>query len=461
MKSVGGRANYGEFMYKQVERTSVASRQASCALTVRLILLLLLGVAAAAGEGPTYSAAGPDDSFAIANLHKKLDAGHTAALQQFWKDIRKSGAPLIEAVPDEKGVSFVTFLWHGDDQTRNVVIFDGVAGFDAKDRMLRLEHSDVWYKTYWVRNDARFAYNIPPNDSLQSFDDVKGDEAMRNRLVMFRVDPLNPRHCPTTFGAYGTESSYVELPGAPPLLWNSSAQLAHKGRVDIRTIHSESLKEEKKLWIYTPADFAKQGAPYPLLVLLDGDRNVNWIPRILDTLIAEKRIPPILAVMTDDSVPTARRTELPCNPVFAAFLANELVPWARRNYHATTQPERTIVAGSSFGGLASVFAGFKHPDVFGNVISLSGSFWWKPDDEKKGEWLTSLAEASPKVDLRFYLEVGLMESYSMQIDANRHMRAVLAAKGYPLHYSEYNGGHSFLNWSGGMVNGLQLLLASQ
>ena len=50
-------------------------------------------------------------------------------------------------------------------------------------------------------------------------------------------------------------------------------------------------------------------------------------------------------------------------------------------------------------------------------------------------------------------------SYAMQIDDNRRMRKALVAKGYPLHYSEYDGGHAFLNWSGGMADGLQFLLA--
>jgi enterochelin esterase family protein len=185
-----------------------------------------------------------------------------------------------------------------------------------------------------------------------------------------------------------------------------------------------------------------------------------WIPKILDVLIAQGRIPPVIALMTDESVPSVRRNELPCNPQFADFLANELVPWTRRNYYATTQPERTVVAGSSFGGLASVFAGLKYPEVFGNVISLSGSFWWKPDGDKESEWLTKLVHATPKLPLRFYLEVGLMESYSMQIETNRRMRDALAAKGYPVGYSEYDGGHSFLNWSGGLANGLEYLIRS-
>jgi enterochelin esterase-like enzyme len=124
------------------------------------------------------------------------------------------------------------------------------------------------------------------------------------------------------------------------------------------------------------------------------------------------------------------------------------------------QPQRTIVAGSSYGGLASVFAGLAHPEVFGNVISLSGSFWWKPEGDTQTEWLKRRVNNSPKIPLRFYLEVGLMESYPMQIEANRDMAETLTAKGYPLHYSEYDGGHSFLNWSEAMARGLRYILGA-
>jgi enterochelin esterase family protein len=161
--------------------------------------------------------------------------------------------------------------------------------------------------------------------------------------------------------------------------------------------------------------------------------------------------------MTDESVPAERRVELPCNPQVADFLAKELVPWVRRNYDATTHPESTIVAGSSFGGLASVFAGLKYPGVFGNVTSLSGSFFWKPDGAQQGEWLIRQLQVAPKLPVRFYVEVGLMESDSMEVGPNRRMRDAMSAKAELVGYSEYDGGHSFLNWSGGMVNGLEHL----
>jgi enterochelin esterase family protein len=422
-------------------------------------LILLISAAAAFAQAPTYSPVGPEGSPRIAALREQIESGKAGAVDRFWNDVNQSGAPLIESIPGDPNNSLVTFVWHGDAETRNVVILDGVAGFDAKDRMTRLADSDVWFKTYKVRSDARFAYNLSPNDTLESFDDIKaGDnDAMQKRLAMFQIDPLNPRRCPTTFGPHTAESSFVELPDAPPLVWNAPAAVDTRGKIETASIQSDFLEVEKKLWVYTPRGFSKSGDRYPLLLLFDGDRNVMWIPRILDNLIAQKKIAPMVAVLIDDSDPTTRGIELPCDPAFADFLAKELVPWTQKNYHTTLDAARTIVAGSSYGGLAAVFAALRYPNVFGNVVSLSGSFWWKPKNETEPEWLTKQVAASAKLPLRFYLEVGLMEG-TPQIDQNRHMRDVLREKSYPVGYSEYDGGHAFLNWSGGMANGLLFLM---
>lgn len=425
-----------------------------------LLLILSVMLTAASAQMATAAPAGPQDSPAIARLQTQLRTGDTAALDRFWQTVHQHGAPLIEPAPGSPGFSLVTFLWHGNSQTRNVVLFDGVAGFDAKDQMLHLSGSDLWYKTYRVRNDARFSYNVSPNDPLTSINDVKGDDAMRRRLAMLQVDPLNPHRSPTTFGAYDAEASYVELPNAPPLLWNLPVPANRKGQVTVTSIRSTYLGTEKKLWVYTPPDFRPGGRRYPLLVAFDGDRNVDWIPKLLDVLIARHRIPPMVAVMTDESVPAQRRAELPCNPQFADFVAKELVPWVRSRYAATSQPANTIVAGSSFGGLASVFAALKHPEVFGNAISQSGSFFWKPAGAAQEEWLIQQVKASPKLPVRFDLQVGLMESDAMEVQPNRRMRDALAAKGELAGYSEYDGGHSFLNWTAGMAAPLQQMLHS-
>ena len=173
-----------------------------------------------------------------------------------------------------------------------------------------------------------------------------------------------------------------------------------------------------------------------------------------------------------------RWRELSCNSAYADFLAQEIVPWARANYHATDRPEQTIIGGTSLGGLQAAFVGLKHSEVFGNVLSQSGDFKWKPDGEKEWEWLNRQFAASPRLPLRFSFEAGLLEGtwwwrdlMSQQpnappanlidptlLAANRNLRDTLQSKGYSVHYTEFNGNHGFFNWRGTLASHLIALV---
>jgi enterochelin esterase family protein len=127
----------------------------------------------------------------------------------------------------------------------------------------------------------------------------------------------------------------------------------------------------------------------------------------------------------------------------------------------TTDPERTTVGGASFGGLAAAYVAFKHPELFGNVLSQSGSFWWRPEADPEYEWVTRQFVGSPKLPLRFYLQVGLLENLSTarpdsptNLIANRHFRDVLESKGYSVEFQEVNGGHDFFPWKASLPDGL-------
>lgn len=130
----------------------------------------------------------------------------------------------------------------------------------------------------------------------------------------------------------------------------------------------------------------------------------------------------------------------------------------------TTNPSHTAVSGVSFGGLAAAFVAFRHPEIFGNVICQSGSFWWKPDGEPEPEWLTRQFVAAPRLALRFHLEVGLFETGPTpgpapdMVSVSRHLRDVLKAKGYEVNYRECNCGHDSLNWRGMLPDALMTLL---
>jgi hypothetical protein len=128
-------------------------------------------------------------------------------------------------------------------------------------------------------------------------------------------------------------------PSASPRLSQLKAALKSPGReaaletfwADIRRGGAPLIEavpgEPNYSWV-TFLWFATRGERYPLLVVLDAGAYADYVPvpKILDTLIAEKRIQPIVAVLVGNA---ARAQELTCSPAYADFLATELVPWMR------------------------------------------------------------------------------------------------------------------------------------
>jgi len=142
-------------------------------------------------------------------------------------------------------------------------------------------------------------------------------------------------------------------------------------------------------------------------------------------------------------------------------VAQELIPWARKNLNIAAGAQHVIVSGSSFGALCSTYCAFIHPEAIGNVVSLSGSYWLNPDWQnnnhpffsKSGLLIDSFRE-SKRLPLRFYMEVGRFEGGSSMLGSNRELRDVLLLKGYTLTYKEFDGGHEPIRWRGTLADGL-------
>jgi enterochelin esterase-like enzyme len=245
-----------------------------------------------------------------------------------------------------------------------------------------------------------------------------------------------------------------------------------KGTLKEHKIQSKSLKDERAVTVYTPAGYDPKGEKYGLLVLFDGgfylDDEMIPGPTVLDNLIAKKKIQPLVVVFVKHGL-TARNKDLMCSDPFAAFVVNELVPWVRTEYRVSEEPARTIVGGLSLGGLMASYCGLRHPEVFGNVLSQSGSYWWYPggleqDDRElpvaEPGWLTREYLAAPRRDVRFYLETGRFEQGGGFVGAmaeKHRFRDVLKAKGYSVQYSEFTGGHEYVCWRGTFADGLMAL----
>jgi enterochelin esterase-like enzyme len=408
---------------------------------------------------------------AIEALRQQFARGERTT-EAFWKERAASGTPIVEPDKDPQR-QLVTFVWRGTPSTRNVVVVGSFGARPIADAaMTRLDDSDVWYLTLRLPASARFAYSLSPNDPL-TFDPPRAAQ----RMASVQSDPLNPNRwlCPAEASRYECQS-LVELPGAPPQPWLARRTGTPAGAVDKHRIKSELLKNERSVSVYTPPNYRADGRKYALLVLFDESAYLNAVPTpvILDNLIAAEKIPPTIAVLIANPSQETRSKELPPNPLFAEFLATELVPWVRAHYAATSDPSQTVVAGSSFGGIAATYAGLRHPELFGNVLCQSGSFWWAPDHAvgpnadaaTETGWLAKEFIKSPRLPLRFWLDAGVFEvdtngSGGAILEPSRHMRDVLLAKGYDVHYRQFASGHDYLNWRGTLAEGLLVLIGKE
>jgi enterochelin esterase family protein len=415
-----------------------------------LLVTLVAVLWAFSGQTPATPVSAADPTSArIAALQKRVEGGDAAAISEFWDAMKKEGTPIVEKVEGDPKNLIVTFVWRGGEDVRNVVVFAGLkANEPLRNRMNRLGQTDLWFKTYLIPSNARFSYLLSVNDSLKSLDEVEKAE-IGGRVGTFRLDPLNRR------GAVGSGSG-VELPDAPPQPWTTRQPDVPQGKLEPATIRSTILNNERRAWVYTPPGYNSTAKPFSFILMLDGPMYTLLIPSptILDNLLAKGEFPPAIAFILDNPTPTSRETEFACNDSFADFISKEAIPWLRSRYNVTSEPSQTYIVGVSFGGLAASFVALRHPEIFGNVISQSGSYWFAREGDREPGWLMRQFATGVKLPLKFHLDVGLMERGGTpgggpdMVAVNRHFRDVLRAKGYEVDYREYFGGHEPINWRG-------------
>lgn len=417
----------------------------------------------------------------IGALKRDIQNANTTALDAFWQQMHEEGTPLIEPIAGDDNHSLVTFIWRAGNATQQVILEGPVWWTNdfSKVRLRRLENTDLFYRTYRYRNDLRSTYSlvvdVPPpttqwdytDEALsqwQSFDAARQPDALnlRQRVASLGGDsPLATR-------------SVLELPDAPPQPWVERREGVARGQLYAHRFHSALLGNERPLWIYTPPGYSTSPSHSLLLAFGESSISLGRMDITLDNLLADGLIPPMVAVFVDTLDWDTYMRELCCHEPFADFLATELLPWVCENYDVTTDPTKVIVVGQSAGGAGATFVAFRHPELFGNVISHSGFYDWglgydrsKSWQEQtfEGNWLAKQYAAAAQLPIRFYLAVGLHESYgpwtSDELNSNRHLRDVLEAKGYEIHYDEFNGGHEFICWRGTFADGLLALVGTE
>ena len=409
----------------------------------------------------------------LRNLSEALERGEAEPLEFFWNEMKEHGTPLIEPIEGDAESSLVTFLWRETEPVTGIAMVGYITG-GRDNAMSRLLDTDVWYRSCVIANDVRATYQfLALSDSEQpaaapegSFSDYVRDPLNRKTYV-FVKDEEDP-------DGFELIRSVVEMPNVPPQPLNERKPGVPEGSIETHRLRSEILQNDRRVWVYTPAGYdPNRLEPYDVLVLFDGTGFVKMspLPAILDNLIASGAIPPLVAIMPCSISQANRFKELLLHEPFNGFLANELMPWAHGTCHLTDDPSRVVVSGASAGGLGAAYAAFEHPELFGNVLSLSGAFTFSPGMRTPGwkgehEWLTRRIATSETKPIRFYLSAGILETVSMLdlrgeptlLPSNRHLRTVLELKGYEHWLHVFPGGHDMISWQGVIPEGLKTLL---
>jgi enterochelin esterase family protein len=205
----------------------------------------------------------------------------------------------------------------------------------------------------------------------------------------------------------------------------------------------------RRVAVYVPVQY-KAAAAAPFIVGADGPDPLLFAA--LDNLIAEGRIPPMVAISigngSGDAQGSQRGLEYDTMSArYAEFVETEVLPLVEEKCQVklTDDPNGRATMGCSSGASCAFIMAWYRPDLYRRVLSYSGTFvnqQWPPSVETPhGAWEfhERLIPNTPAKPLRIWMEVSdgdLLNPNIMRdgmhdwVLANERMAAVLAAKGY-------------------------------
>jgi enterochelin esterase-like enzyme len=264
-------------------------------------------------------------------------------------------------------------------------------------------------------------------------------------------------------------ASFVEVPGDAPAFYD--ARPVPHGEVHIILYESEAMGVNRYMWVYTPPNYEKSNAKYPVYYLLhgNGENQTGWTMAgranlILDNLIAEgKALPMIVAMPHGHAVQSASvgpfaavsQQGPPGMGNFTLFtkdLLEQIIPTVEKNFRVYSDADHRAIGGLSMGAMQSIAIGLSHPEVFHYVLAYSGGFGamgqtpGPTDIETQSPWKELLANpADTKKRLRL-LFLGCGQQETGLLEPGRRLVKLFQEKGVNAHWADYPGGHVFSVW---------------
>lgn len=287
----------------------------------------------------------------------------------------------------------------------------------------------LFYRSFVVPPDARLDYQLIING-------------------VYKLDPQNPYVTPSGFGPH----SEVRMPKFKPSPYlRVRNEIAH-GMIDslapLMSIPSplrRYLPSTRPIKVYRPHGYDGL-RDLPSVYIHDGFEAIDFahVPTIIDNLIAEKKIPPIIAVFIP---PVDRQHEYSGNKSgqYVKMVCDDIVPLIDKLYNTTPSSSKRAMMGISSGGHITLYTVLNRPEVF-QIAGVQSSLITRGLSD-----LTEKRATDKGITLlrKIYIDCGRYDiktgSFDL-LDLNRNYNSLLSSLRVPHRYKELNDGHEWANW---------------
>lgn len=234
--------------------------------------------------------------------------------------------------------------------------------------------------------------------------------------------------------------------------------------------HSPSAGFDRRLTVYTPAAYnSEPKRRFPVLYLLHGSGGdeTAWLDlghtvRILDNLIAEGKVEPMIVVIPNGNFHKAAAAgETSENLDFKPCMSNqmpgykdgqyetnfmEIVGFIEKNYRCKADKAHRAVAGLSMGGFHTFFIAMNHPDKFDYVGLFSAGMDFSKLDMTIPAYndIDGKLQRFNKTGYKYFWQACGDEDFLW--DANQRVYDQMQRNGLSVDFYKSSRGHLWSNW---------------
>src|SRR5215831_12791436 len=190
-------------------------------------------------------------------------------------------------------------------------------------------------------------------------------------------------------------------------------------------VNSHPAPYTRKMAVYVPKQYVP-GTVAPFIVGADGPDRVLFA--VLDNLIAQKRVPAMIAISIGNGSGDAQGSERgleydTMSGLYAEWVEKEVLPLVQEKFNVklTKDPEGRATMGGSSGGSCAMAMAWYHTELYHRVLTYSGTYvnqqWPANPETPHGAWEfhEHLIPSTPKKPIRIWMEVGDRDLFNPNI----------------------------------------------